>query len=170
LVALAHFRLNRDCAFDRIDHRGKLKQHAVPRGLDDATAVFCHESIGDLAVFAERAGGADLVEAHEPRVARHVSGDYCRQPASDPNWLLLLHGSERPSRDILLAPMPPVMISVGLGALLRQPMAALISPRAAVGQHSFVNGAQKQVIGSQSQDFLFVRAACLFLTLQPQAD
>jgi hypothetical protein len=25
---------------------------------------------------AERAGGADLVEAHEPRVARHVSGDY----------------------------------------------------------------------------------------------
>jgi len=40
--------------------------------------MLCHESIGDLAVFAESAGGADLIEAHEPRVASHVSGDYCR--------------------------------------------------------------------------------------------
>ena len=30
------------------------------------------------AVFAERAGGADLVEAHEPRIARYVSSDYGR--------------------------------------------------------------------------------------------
>jgi hypothetical protein len=43
-------------------------------------------------MFSECAGGADLVEAHEPRVARNVSRDYRRQPASDPNWLLLLHG------------------------------------------------------------------------------
>jgi hypothetical protein len=27
-------------------------------------------------VFAERAGGANLVEPHEPRVARHISRDY----------------------------------------------------------------------------------------------
>ena len=50
-----------------------------------------HESIGDRAVFAECAGGADLVEAHEPRVARDVSRDYGGEPASDTNWLLLLH-------------------------------------------------------------------------------
>jgi hypothetical protein len=37
------------------------------------------------AVFAESAGGAYLVETHEPRVARNVSRDYCRQPTSDPN-------------------------------------------------------------------------------------
>jgi hypothetical protein len=38
-------------------------------------------------VFAEGAGGADLVEAHEPRVPGHVGRDYGRQPASDPSWL-----------------------------------------------------------------------------------
>ena len=37
--------------------------------------------------------------------------------------------------DILPAPMPPAA-SLGWGARLRQPMAALISPRAALGQHS----------------------------------
>jgi hypothetical protein len=38
--------------------------------------VFRHESVGNLAVFAERAGRADLVEAHEPRISGHVSGYY----------------------------------------------------------------------------------------------
>ena len=45
-VPLVHHRLHGHRAFDRIDHRGKLKEHTVPCGLDDATAVFCHESIG----------------------------------------------------------------------------------------------------------------------------
>ena len=54
--------------------------------------MLCHESIGDRAVFAECAGGADLVEAHEPRVACDVSRDYGGEPASDPTWLLVLHG------------------------------------------------------------------------------
>jgi hypothetical protein len=61
-----------------IDRRCKLRQHPIPCGLDGATAVYCHESIGGFAVFAKRAGGADLVETHEPRIARHVSGDYRR--------------------------------------------------------------------------------------------
>ena len=55
---------------------GKLKDHAVPRGLQEATAVFRHEGVGNLAVFAERAGGADLVETHELRVTGNVSGHY----------------------------------------------------------------------------------------------
>lgn len=42
-----------------------------------------HERIGDLAVFAERAGSADLVEAHEPRIASDVGRDDCGEPASD---------------------------------------------------------------------------------------
>src|SRR6516162_3795451 len=45
LVAFSHRRLHSDCAFGRIDHRGKLKQHAVPRGLHEASTVFCHEVI-----------------------------------------------------------------------------------------------------------------------------
>ncbi len=78
MVALGHHRLHRHSAFDRIDHRGKLKQHPVPRALHEPTAVFRHEGVGNLAVFAECAGSADFVEAHEPRVARHVSSDYGR--------------------------------------------------------------------------------------------
>jgi hypothetical protein len=77
-IPLGHHGLHSYRAFDRIDHRGKLKQHPVPCGLHEAAAVFRHESVGNLAVFAECAGGADLVEAHEPRVTRHVSGDYGR--------------------------------------------------------------------------------------------
>jgi len=45
-------RLHSHCAFDRIDHRGKLKQHTVSGGLHEPTAVFCHEGVGSLAVFA----------------------------------------------------------------------------------------------------------------------
>ena len=77
-VPLSHHSLYSHCALDRIDDRGKLKQHAVPRGLDEASPVFRHEGIGDLAVFAECAGGTDLIEAHQARVARHVSGYYGR--------------------------------------------------------------------------------------------
>ena len=53
--------------------------------------MFRHERIGNLAVFAEGTGGANLVEAHQPRVSRDVRGYYSGQSASDPNWLLSLH-------------------------------------------------------------------------------
>jgi hypothetical protein len=113
LVALGHHSLHRHGAFDRIDHRGKLKQHAVPGGLYEPTAVFSHESVGDLAVFAERARGADLVEAHEPREARYVSGDYGGQPAFDTTWLLLLHGQAAPGDTILPDMLPEASLSLG---------------------------------------------------------
>ena len=61
VVALGHHRLHSYRAFDRIHHRRKLEQHAVSRGLDDPASIFCHQRIGDGAVFAEGAGGADLV-------------------------------------------------------------------------------------------------------------
>jgi hypothetical protein len=60
-----------------------------------------HDSISDPAVFAECAGGAYLVEAHEPRVTSHVSRDYGRQSPSDPTWLLLLHGQAAPATSLL---------------------------------------------------------------------
>src|SRR5258706_15880715 len=77
-VPLGHHRLHGHGTLDRIYDRGKLKQHAVPSGLHEATPVLCDESVGDGPVFAERAGGTYLVEAHEARVASHVSRDYGR--------------------------------------------------------------------------------------------
>ena len=61
VVAFGHHRLHSYRAFDRIDHRGKLEQHAVSGGLDDPASMLRHQRIGDGAVFAEGAGGADLV-------------------------------------------------------------------------------------------------------------
>jgi hypothetical protein len=52
--------------------------------------VFRHERIGNYAVFAEYARGADLVEPHEPRVASDVSRHDCGEPASYTTWLVLL--------------------------------------------------------------------------------
>jgi hypothetical protein len=57
-------RLHRNSAFDRINYGGKFEQHAVAGGLDDATAMVCHQRVGDGAVFTESAGGSNLVEAH----------------------------------------------------------------------------------------------------------
>jgi hypothetical protein len=44
--------------------------------------VLFHESVGNLAVFAESMGGADFVEAHEPRVPSDVAGGLANRPAS----------------------------------------------------------------------------------------
>jgi hypothetical protein len=37
---------------------------------------FCNQRIGDGAVFAENAGGAHLIQAHQSRVTGHVSRHY----------------------------------------------------------------------------------------------
>jgi hypothetical protein len=54
-------------AFDRIDHRGKLKQNAIARGLDDTPAMFRHHCVSYNAVFSQDAGGACFVQTHQPR-------------------------------------------------------------------------------------------------------
>jgi hypothetical protein len=64
---------------------------------------------------AERAGGANLVEAHEPRVAGNVGCHYGRQPASDPNWLFLLHRRAAPATPSVPGCRLP---SLGLGTRL----------------------------------------------------
>src|SRR5262249_61399707 len=58
----------------------------------ERAVVFGHESFSNSEVLEERTHAANLVEPHEPRVPGYVGGDYRRQPASDPSWLLLLHG------------------------------------------------------------------------------
>ncbi len=94
LVALLHRRLHGDRAFDRIDHRGKLDQHAVARGLDDAATMLRHQRVRHDAALAQRAGGARLVEPHQARIAGHVGGQYRRQPALDPIRPLPRHGAK----------------------------------------------------------------------------
>jgi hypothetical protein len=37
-----------------------------------------HEGTSNLAVFAEGAGGADLIETHQPRITRDISRQDCR--------------------------------------------------------------------------------------------
>src|SRR5262249_22614278 len=46
--------------------------------------VLCHESIGDRAVFAERASGADLISAHKPGIPGDISRQHCRQSSLYP--------------------------------------------------------------------------------------
>jgi len=36
--------------------------------------MFGHKSVNDIPVFSEGSGGADLVEAHKPRVASYIGG------------------------------------------------------------------------------------------------
>ena len=38
--------------------------------------------------------GRLFVTVHEPRIASHVRGQYCRQPTLDPEWPLLHHGRQ----------------------------------------------------------------------------
>ena len=57
---------------------------------------------GDLAVFAEGAGRAHLVEAHKARIARHVGGQYRRQSADDPARPLLHHGARKSLRAMVV--------------------------------------------------------------------
>ena len=75
-VALGHRLLHRDRAADRIDDAGKLHQHAVAGGLDDAAPV-----LGDLRIeelMAQRLEAferAFLVRPHQPRIPRHIGGE-----------------------------------------------------------------------------------------------
>ena len=113
-VPLGHHGLHSDRAFDRIDHRWKLKQHAVARGLDDAAPVPCHESIGHGAVFAERASGADLISTHQTAVSGDIRRQNCRKP---PFHAIVGHNN---TRDRLtyqsIRPCPWARANVGLGS------------------------------------------------------
>ena len=38
-----------------------------------------------------------FVVVHQPGIASHVSGQYCRQPALNPDWPLFHHGTNPPT-------------------------------------------------------------------------
>ena len=107
--------------------------------------MFCHECIGDRAVFSECSSSADFVEAHEPRVAHYISGHYCCQPASDPVWRCFGHGQRSPSRGHYVRwnrPAPPVGVSP-LSAVSRPNLcdggAVRVSTAALIGSSSILS-------------------------------
>ena len=70
-----HCRLYLDRAAHGIDHARELQQQAVAGGLNDAAAVHRDGWIDDLLSNGFQCSqGAALVPAHQPRVARDVSG------------------------------------------------------------------------------------------------
>ncbi len=74
-VPLGHRLLHRDRAAHRIDDAGKLDQHAVAGGLDDAAAVLGDFRIDQLAAQRlEPFERAFLVRPHQPRIPRHIGG------------------------------------------------------------------------------------------------
>src|SRR5712691_8864893 len=80
---------------NRLDRARKLRQEPVPGVLHDAAAVLDDCWINGVRQERGQFGMRSLfVIVHEPRVASHVGGHYRRQPALDPVWWLLRHGTQ----------------------------------------------------------------------------
>src|SRR5712671_7462031 len=83
-IALGHLALHSDRATYRVDDARKLDQHAVARGLDDASAM-----LGDLGIdqFApmrlQPSKGPFLIGTHEPAVTGDIRGENGGQLAFD---------------------------------------------------------------------------------------
>ena len=102
IVPFGHHRLHCYRAFDRVDYRWKFEQYTVARGLDDPATMLCHERIGKDAVFTQDTGGADLVDAHQTRIASDVGGQYRRQSAVDPDLVALAPWRTQPLRAMVV--------------------------------------------------------------------
>jgi hypothetical protein len=75
-IALGHRALHLDRAAHRVDDAGKLDQHAVAGGLDDAAVMRGNFRIGDRAPqLGQRGVRALLVRAHQPRIPGHIGGE-----------------------------------------------------------------------------------------------
>jgi hypothetical protein len=80
---------------NRFDRTGKLRQEPVASVLDNAAAMFGDCRVDGVRQERSQVGMRGLfVMVHEPRVASHVSGQYRRQPALDPDWPFLHHGPQ----------------------------------------------------------------------------
>ena len=86
-VALARprqplLRLHR--ALHGIHHARELGQDAVAGGVDDPAAMLGDHAVHDLAACGQQAQGPDLVQAHQPGIARHVRRQDGGELALDP--------------------------------------------------------------------------------------
>ncbi len=83
-IAVDHRPLDLDGAADRIDDAGKLDQHAVAGGLDDAAAMLGDLRVGKLASMGfEPRQRSFLVCSHQPRVAGRIGGEDRGETAFD---------------------------------------------------------------------------------------
>jgi hypothetical protein len=71
-VALNHQHLNRDCAFDSGDDRGKLQEQPVAQRLHDPAVQLGHDRPCGLAMFADAQRSSRRVLAHQSGVADDV--------------------------------------------------------------------------------------------------
>jgi hypothetical protein len=80
---------------NRLDSARKLRQEPVAGILHDAAAVLRNHGLDTAREERGQFGVRSLfVTVHQPRIASHVSGHYCRQPAFDPAWLVWHHGTQ----------------------------------------------------------------------------
>jgi hypothetical protein len=87
------------CSPNRLDRAPKFCQEAIARVLDDAAAVNRDRRLYSVRQKLSQTGVRRLfVIVHQTRVARDIGGQYRRQPAFNPTWLLLHHGTQIPSR------------------------------------------------------------------------
>src|SRR5438477_9913267 len=83
-VALGHRPLELDCATHRIDDALEFDQQTVARGLDEAAAVLGYLRLDELAAQRFEAFERALLGlTNQPRIPRHISGQYRCQPALD---------------------------------------------------------------------------------------
>jgi hypothetical protein len=94
---------------NRFDSTRKLRQEPVSGVLDYAAAVFGNCRMDGLRQEHCQFGVRTLfVIVHEPRVASHVGCQYRRQPALDPAWRLLRHGTQIPPIEYSTMDQPTV--------------------------------------------------------------
>ena len=79
-LAVGHRGLDRDGAFDGVDHARELDQQAIAGGLDDMAVVVGDLRVDQLATMRLLAHDRVLfVEFHKPGEADHVGGENCRE-------------------------------------------------------------------------------------------
>src|SRR5579863_8127647 len=79
LIALGHQLLDGDSAFDGGDDRRELDEHAVAHRFDDPPAMAGDERPRRLAMRQHRPRRADLILAHQTRIADDIGGEDRRQ-------------------------------------------------------------------------------------------
>ena len=68
--------LDAERALERIDRARELGEDAVAGGVGDAAAMLRDEAIRDIAMGAEQAQRAGLIDVHQAGVAGHVGAEY----------------------------------------------------------------------------------------------
>ena len=96
-IAHGHLALDINRAAHRIDDAGKLDQHPVAGGFDDAAAVLLDLGIGQFA--SDRLQGGQralLILAHQPRIAGNISGEDRGKAAGRGHDFYLIEASRHP--------------------------------------------------------------------------